>query len=228
MLTAWPGPLHWPVSPIDSVNASGMKVSSTTMSLEPVPRRPTTFQTSTIWYFSRGTMKVRKSTTWPSSLKTRPPSSTQLQWSQPDEKLHLPDSLKPPSASTALPVGAYDELSRTFWSSPHTACWASSSNSATCHGWTPDHAGHPAGRTVARRRCRAPRCRSRPGRPRSPPYRFGCSSRKKPVSSSSLIEASGTTRNRSPSSERSRNVGSRSRTPSRTDWTSADRFMGQY
>ena len=81
------------MSPIDSVNASGMNVSSTTMSLEPVPRRPTTFQTSTIWYFSRGTMNVLKSTTWPSALKTSPPSSTQLQWSQPEEKLHLPDSV---------------------------------------------------------------------------------------------------------------------------------------
>ena len=93
MFCSWPGPRHWPVSPIESVNASGMKTSSTTMSLEPVPRRPTTFQTSTIWYFSRGTMKVLKSTTWPSSLKTRPPSSTQVQWSQPDEKLHLPESV---------------------------------------------------------------------------------------------------------------------------------------
>ncbi len=45
---SWPGPLHWPVSPIDSVNASGTNTSSTMMSLEPVPRRPTTFQTSSI------------------------------------------------------------------------------------------------------------------------------------------------------------------------------------
>src|SRR6188768_2354831 len=122
---------------MESVNASGMNTSSTMMSLEPVPRRPTTFQTSTIWYFSRGTMNVRKSTTLPSSLNTRPPSSTQVQWSQPDEKLHLPDSVKPPSVIVALPVGAYDELSRVVVSAPHTACCASSENSATCHGCTP-------------------------------------------------------------------------------------------
>ena len=39
--------------------------------------------------------------------------------------------------TTALPVGAYDELSLVSVSSPQTACWASSANSATCHGWTP-------------------------------------------------------------------------------------------
>ena len=93
MFCSWPGPLHCPVSLIDSVNASGMNTSSTTTSLEPVPRRPTTFQTSTIWYFSRGTMNVLKSTTWPSSLNTSPPSSTHVQWSHPEEKLHLPDSV---------------------------------------------------------------------------------------------------------------------------------------
>src|ERR1700712_1984217 len=82
-------------------------------------------------------MKVRKSTTCPSVLNTRPPSSTHEQWSHPLEKLHLPDSVKPPSAWTALPVGAYDELSRVLVSLPHTACCASSANSATCHGCTP-------------------------------------------------------------------------------------------
>src|SRR3954466_2663173 len=119
---------------MESVKASGTKTSSTTMSLEPVPRRPTTFQTSSIRYCSRGTMKVRKSTTLPSSLKTSPPSSTHEQWSQPEEKLHLPLRMKPPSVSVALPVGAYDELSRTLVSEPQTACWASSANSATCQG----------------------------------------------------------------------------------------------
>src|SRR5690349_24974269 len=82
-------------------------------------------------------MNVRKSTTWPSALNTRPPSSTHAQWSQPLEKLHLHESVKPPSVWTALPVGAYDELSRVLVSSPHTACWASSANSATCQGCTP-------------------------------------------------------------------------------------------
>ena len=82
-------------------------------------------------------MNVRKSTTLPSSLKTRPPSSTHWQWSQPDEKLHLPLSRKPPSVICALPVGAYDDDSRVEVSWPHTACCASSSKSATCHGCTP-------------------------------------------------------------------------------------------
>ena len=63
------------------------------MSLEPVPARPTMFQTSTIVYFSRGTMNVLKSTIWPSSVKTSPPSSTHEQWSQPEEKLHLPERM---------------------------------------------------------------------------------------------------------------------------------------
>src|SRR4051812_25462903 len=82
-------------------------------------------------------MKVRKSTTWPSALKTSPPSSTQVQCSQPEEKLHLPESVNPPSVCTALPVGAYDELNRVAVSSPHPACCASSENNATCQGCTP-------------------------------------------------------------------------------------------
>src|SRR3954453_14377414 len=82
-------------------------------------------------------MKVRKSPTLPSSLKTSPPSSTHEQGSQPEEKLHLPLRMKPPSVSEAFPAGAYDELSRTLVSEPQTACWASSANSATCHGCTP-------------------------------------------------------------------------------------------
>src|SRR3954452_11170716 len=82
-------------------------------------------------------MNVRKSTTCPSSLKTRQPSSTHWQWSEPDEKLRRPLSLNPPSVSCALPVGAYDDDRRVFWSSPQTACCASSAKSATCQGWTP-------------------------------------------------------------------------------------------
>src|SRR5688572_3085660 len=82
-------------------------------------------------------MNVRKSTTCPSGLSTRPPSSTHWQWSQPEEKLQRPLSVNPPSVRTAFPVGAYDDESRVSVSSPHTACWASSENSATCQGWTP-------------------------------------------------------------------------------------------
>src|SRR6476469_10708895 len=82
-------------------------------------------------------MNVRKSTTCPSALNTTPPTRTHVQWSQPEEKLHLPERVKPPSVCTALPVGAYDELSRVLVSLPHTACWASSANSATCQRWTP-------------------------------------------------------------------------------------------
>src|SRR5690349_9641291 len=82
-------------------------------------------------------MKVRKSTTLPSSLNTSPPSRTHWQWSQPEEKLQRPLSWKPPSAWVALPVGAYDDDSRVSWSSPQTACCASSANRATCQGWTP-------------------------------------------------------------------------------------------
>src|SRR3954447_6141617 len=82
-------------------------------------------------------MNVRKSTTWPSSLNTSPPSSTHWQWSQPLLNDHRPLSRKPPSVSCALPVGAYDEESRVFSSDPQTACCASSSKSATCQGCTP-------------------------------------------------------------------------------------------
>src|SRR3954469_10807024 len=82
-------------------------------------------------------MKVRKSMTFPSSLKTRPPRSTHWQWSHPLLKDQRPLSVKPPSVTVALPVGAYDEDSRVCWSSPQTACCASSANSATCHGCTP-------------------------------------------------------------------------------------------
>ena len=49
----------------------------------------------------------------------------------------MPLSVKPPSVSMALPVGAYDDESRASVSSPHTACCASSVNNATCHGCTP-------------------------------------------------------------------------------------------
>src|SRR3954454_12940113 len=82
-------------------------------------------------------MKVRKSMTLPSSLKTNPPRSTHWQWSQPLLKDQRPLSVKPPSVTVALPVGAYDEESRVCWSPPHPPCCPSSANSAPGHGWTP-------------------------------------------------------------------------------------------
>src|SRR4051812_18586602 len=82
-------------------------------------------------------MNVLKSTTLPSSLKTRPPSSTHEQWSQPDEKLHLPDRVQPPSVSWALPAGADGELRRGVVGVPQMACCAAAEKSRACHGWTP-------------------------------------------------------------------------------------------
>ena len=46
------------------------------------------------------------STGLPSSPICIAPSSTQVQWSQPEEKLQRPLSWKPPSTLVSLPVGA--------------------------------------------------------------------------------------------------------------------------
>jgi hypothetical protein len=46
--TACPGTLHFDVAMKLSARCCGMKTSSTTMSFEPVPRRPTVSQTSTM------------------------------------------------------------------------------------------------------------------------------------------------------------------------------------
>ena len=96
-------------------------------------------------------MNVRKSTTWPSALNTSPPSSTQVQWSQPEEKLHLPESVKPPSVWTALPVGAYDELRRVAGvvAPDRLLCLVGEQRDLPrVHA---DHAGDPAGRAAGAR-----------------------------------------------------------------------------
>lgn len=55
---------------------------------------------------------------------TRPPSSAQSAWSQPEEKLQEPLMRKPPSTGVTLPVGAYEEQIRVDGSVPHTSSWA--------------------------------------------------------------------------------------------------------
>lgn len=46
--TSWPGVRHFDVAMKLSARCCGTNTSSTTMSLEPVPRRPTVSQTSTM------------------------------------------------------------------------------------------------------------------------------------------------------------------------------------
>jgi hypothetical protein len=80
----------------------------------------------------------------PSSPRTSPPRNTQVAWSHPEEKLHRPLNVKPPSTGFARPMGAYDEETLVSSSSPHTSRWARSSNSPSCHGWHPStEATHP-------------------------------------------------------------------------------------
>ena len=93
-------------------------------------------------------MNVRKSTTWPSALNTSPPSSTHWQWSQPEEKLHLPESVKPPSVCTALPVGAYDELSRVLGVLAPDRLLRLVGEQRDLPRVHADHAGDPAGRAA--------------------------------------------------------------------------------
>ncbi|SLJ82733.1 Uncharacterised protein [Mycobacteroides abscessus subsp. abscessus] len=65
------------------------------------------------------------------------PSSTHWQWSLPEEKLQRPESRYPPSTSTSVPVGAYDDDTSASGVSFHTSSCARSSNSEICHGCTP-------------------------------------------------------------------------------------------
>src|SRR5215475_5624135 len=67
----------------------GTKTSLTTMVLLPVPRRPTTYQTSSMRYSVRGIKKLPKSTGLP-SLMTGPPRNAHVAWSQPDDQFHEP------------------------------------------------------------------------------------------------------------------------------------------
>ena len=87
-------------------------------------------------YSLRGIKKLPKSTGRP-SLITGPPRKAQVAWSQPDDQFHEPLTRYPPSVTTPAPIGAYDDETRTFVSSPHTsscACW---SNNARCQLCTP-------------------------------------------------------------------------------------------
>src|SRR5215470_15949912 len=75
--------------------------------------------------------------TEPSPPGATPPRNTQSAWSQPLENDQRPDSLKPPSTRSTLPVGAYDDDTCTELSAPHTSRCARSSNRPSCQLCTP-------------------------------------------------------------------------------------------
>src|SRR5579875_3470718 len=114
----------------------GTKTFLTCSVLLPVPRSPTTCQTSSISYSPRGIKKLPKSTGRP-SLITGPPTNVQVAWSHPDDQFHEPLTRYPPSTTVPAPIGAYDDEIRTLVSSPHTSSWAFWSKSARCQLCTP-------------------------------------------------------------------------------------------
>ncbi|SHX91734.1 Uncharacterised protein [Mycobacteroides abscessus subsp. abscessus] len=73
----------------DRKRCFGTNTSFTTTVLLPVPRRPTTFHTSSMRYSVRGIRKLPKSTGRP-SLMTGPPRNAQVAWSQPEDQFHEP------------------------------------------------------------------------------------------------------------------------------------------
>src|ERR1700756_586433 len=73
----------------DKNRCRGTNTSLTTSVLLPVPRRPTTCHTSSIWYSVRGIRKLPKSTGRP-SLITGAPTNVHVAWAQPDDQFHDP------------------------------------------------------------------------------------------------------------------------------------------
>src|SRR5215469_18514891 len=113
------------------------------------------------------------------------PSSTQVAWPQPDEKLQRPVSRCPPGTASARPVGAYDEDIRVAGSAPQTSCWPWGGNSASCQGCTPrTEATQPVDpQALAMSRTAV---RNVSGSASYPPKAAGWNSRKNPVSASAL------------------------------------------
>ena len=69
------------------------------------------------------------------STGAKPPRKTHWQWSEPLENDHRPETLKPPSTRSILPVGAYDEEISAEESFPHTSSWAFGEKRASCQLW---------------------------------------------------------------------------------------------
>jgi hypothetical protein len=90
VLASSPGALVENMATRSSVRCSGTNTSSTTMSLLPVPRRPTVSHTSSMTYSPRRSSVLRYSPGWPSPRSTGVPRMTHRQWSQPDEKPQRP------------------------------------------------------------------------------------------------------------------------------------------
>src|SRR6478735_331396 len=149
------------------------------MSLLPVPRRPATCHVSSMRYSPSSRRNERKSAIPPAPRAlTTAPTLTPRQWSQPEENDQRPDTRYPPSTSTALPVGLYDDECIVVGSLPHSACCASSSNRASCHGWTPiTPATQPTDGLAFDSSKIASRNSTSSTSP--PPHRRGCSARRK-------------------------------------------------
>ncbi|TMJ49781.1 MAG: hypothetical protein E6G90_11790, partial [Alphaproteobacteria bacterium] len=96
------------------------------MSLLPVPARPQTNQLSTISQSSIGSRKKAPSNGgFASRGVMKAPSLTQLDASHPLANDQVPFSTYPPSAGTAVPVGAKQAQVNGSSSSPQTSRWAS-------------------------------------------------------------------------------------------------------
>src|ERR1700730_6221898 len=87
----------------DRKRCRGTNTSLTTTVLLPVPRSPTTCQTSSMRYSLRGMRKLPKSTGLP-SLITGPPRNAQVACSQPDDQFHEPLTRQPPSTTAPAPL----------------------------------------------------------------------------------------------------------------------------
>src|ERR1700681_2916031 len=73
----------------DRKRCRGTNTSLTTTVLLPVPRSPTTCQTSSMRYSRPG-----------------PPRKAQVAWSHPDDQFHEPLTRYPPSTTVPAPIGA--------------------------------------------------------------------------------------------------------------------------
>src|SRR5205807_5801352 len=104
---------------------AGTNTSRTTISLLPVPARPQTNQLSTISQSPIGSRKKAPSKACPGPRSgggfarggvMKAPSLVQLEASQPLANDQVPFSTYPPSAGTAVPVGAKQAQVKGSWS----------------------------------------------------------------------------------------------------------------
>ena len=116
---------------------------------EPVPRRPDTYQSSTIVASSRA--MIDRTGPMPGAML---PRRCQRAWSAPLENPHEPASCQPPSPGVTVPVGANDDEDITSGSTKNSSCACSCRHARLV---VVDLAHHvdPAGRSAAVREAHA-------------------------------------------------------------------------